>query len=338
MSAFDFNDLVLVADLWDEDSERGRQNADRRDLEQTDRMTLDDITGAAQSLGLRVHHYQGPAELAVHAQQHRLDLVLSIYGGSSSRSRMAITPAVCEAFGLRFVGPDAYGRIIAQDKEISKRLSLDCGLATPAWRVVRSEAEAEIASRLTPPVVVKPLLEGSSMGISDDSLQYSAEGALTHAIGLLERFGQPVIVEQFIVGREVSYTKIEDPNSDLWGLSEVTMTGDDGYFSGRLFQAEEKMVRDPRRTVRNIDLLLSAEDKSGIDRLLTAFGRYGYCRVDGRLSDGKFHFIELTPDAWLGRTGQFAMSYTEKGWSYPDVIAAVLASAGPDPQAPRSSG
>src|SRR4051812_11153515 len=120
MRAFDFSGLVLVADLWNEDSKRDCEHAEWRDLDQTDRATLDDVVAAAQSLGLGVHHYESPAELAEHAEQHRLDVVLSIYGGSSSRSRMAITPAVCEAFGLRFIGPDAYGRIIAQDKEISK--------------------------------------------------------------------------------------------------------------------------------------------------------------------------------------------------------------------------
>ena len=337
MRALDFSALVLVADLWDESSAGDFQNADRRDLEQTDRATLDDIIAAANTLGIEVHHYQSPAELAEHAEQHRRDVVLSIYGGSCSRSRMAVTPAVREAFGLRFIGPDAYGRVIAQDKEISKRLAAECGLRTPAWRLVRSEKEASIASRLAPPVVVKPLLEGSSIGISAASLQHSAEGARDHAVALLRHFGQPVLVEQFVPGREVSYTKIEHPDEDLWALCEVLLTGEEDYFTERLFHADEKVIRDPRRTVRNIDALLLREDKAAIDHFLTAFGRYGYCRVDGRLNHGKFHFIELTPDAWLGRGGQFAMSYTEKGWNYPDVIAAILASAGPTPQAPRSS-
>lgn len=338
MRAFDFDGLVLVADLCDESYPNDQDHTYRRDLEQTEQDTLDDIVAAADSLGVEVHHYQSPAELAKSADRHRADLVLSIYGGAGSRSRMAITPAVCEAFGLRFIGPDTYGRVIAQDKEISKRLAVACGLSTPAWRVVRTEREASIASRLDPPVVVKPLLEGSSIGISASSLQITSEGAKDKAIALLQEFKQPVLIEQFIAGQEVSYTKFEYPADDLWGLSEVVIAGDKDYFSNRLFHADEKVIRDPRRTVRNIDLMLAPDDKMAIDQFLSAFGQYGYCRVDGRLSEGRFHFIELTPDAWLGRAGQFAMSYTEKGWSYTDVIAAVLASAGPDLRAPQSNG
>lgn len=338
MRTFDFRGVVVVADLWEEEGAAGvQENSDRRDLEQTERFVLDELVTVIRSLGFSVRHYESPAELALHADEHGSDVVLSIYGGNSSRSRMAVTPAVCEAFGLKFIGPDAYGRIVAQDKEIAKRLALNCGILTPAWRVIRSETEAASAARLTPPVVVKPLLEGSSIGISAKSLQSTAEGAHEVAMDLLRKFSQPVMVEQFVPGREVSYTKIESGSADHWGLSEVVIAGDSGYFNHRLLHADAKIVRDPRRTVRNIDYALAPEDKAAIDRYLGAFGSYGYCRVDGRLCDGRFHFLELTPDAWLGRTGQFVKSYTEKGWRYEQVIAAILASTRTAPPARLSS-
>lgn len=91
MRGFDFTDLVLVADIWDDARSGGGANSERRDLEQTDRSTLNEVLDAANLLGLSVHHYLSPAELAQNALRHKKDLVLSIYGGSSSRNRMAIT-------------------------------------------------------------------------------------------------------------------------------------------------------------------------------------------------------------------------------------------------------
>lgn len=337
MSRFGFDALVIVADIRSDEFPLGAELADCRDLEKTDHAILSEISEAVRSLGIHVYHYQDPSILAEHSAFHKNDLVLSIYGGESSRNRMAITPAICEAFKLSYIGPDTYGRIIAQDKEISKRLAIDSGLLTPKWRVIRSEQDASIIAHQEPPLVIKPLLEGSSIGISEASLQRSTDGAIDVALTLLKKLNQPVLVEQFIPGREVSYTKIESSNDDMWGLSEVVILGDPEYFSYRLFHAKEKTIRDTRRTVRNIDFELSSQDKAAIDRLLRTFGRYGYCRVDGRLCDGRFHFIELTPDAWLGRKGQFAMSYTEKGWSYEDVIAAIISSAQPDLQSQQSS-
>jgi D-alanine-D-alanine ligase len=327
MRSFPFEGVVVVADLLTDSGERGAYSA-RRDLEQTEEPTLDEICSAIESLGLQVQHCANPAQLASSANAHSSDVVLSIYGGALSRSRMALVPAICEALDLRYVGPDAYGRIIAQDKEISKRLAADCGLVTPPWRVIRSRGEADSINSLTPPIVVKPLLEGSSIGISPQSLQTSHEGARAAALDLLERFAQPVIVEQFVAGREVSYNRIEGDGPTTWSFSEVIITGDGGYFEHRLFDAEEKMIRRPGRTVANIDSDLSGDERARLERFLGSIGRYGYCRVDGRLNEGTFAFIELTPDAWLGRLGQFAMGFTEKGWSYEQVLAEILLSAG----------
>lgn len=327
MRTFGFDGVVVVADVLNESTESGAYSV-RRDLEQTEEATLEEICSGIRRLGLDVHHCATPAQLAASATDHFSDAVLSIYGGAASRSRMALVPAICEAFHLRYVGPDAYGRIIAQDKEISKRLAVDCGLATPAWRVIRSPGEAEFIARLTPPLVVKPLLEGSSIGISGRSLQATHEGAITVAIDLLDQFAQPVIAEQFVAGREVSYNRIEGSEQENWSFSEVVISGEEDYFEHRLFDAEEKMVRRPGRTVANIDSELSETDRAALERFLTAIGRYGYCRVDGRLDGGSFAFIELTPDAWLGRLGQFAMGFTQKGWDYERVLGEILMTAG----------
>src|SRR6185312_12278582 len=101
-------------------------------------------------LGLELCHYQEPSELARNADAHRADLVWAIYGGEDSRNRLTLVPSICESFGLRYVGPDGYGRFLAQDKEVTKRLALDCGLTTPAWRVLRFPTDAKAVRGLEP--------------------------------------------------------------------------------------------------------------------------------------------------------------------------------------------
>lgn len=323
---FPFQDVVLVADSFTLDDTEVPAH-ERRDLEKTDVHTLDFLQDAIATLGLTTHVYTGPQSLADHAIQHKEDIVLSIYGGQSSRNRMALVPAICETFGLRFIGPDVYGRVIAQDKEITKRLAVDCGVRTPAWRVVRDISEIRYASRLKLPVVVKPLMEGSSIGISQRNLAYRKEDVEALIEEMLSTFHQPILVEEFIAGREVAYCRIQGDNKDAWAFSEVVIEGDTNYFETRLFDAGEKLAPSTGRGIRNIDAELDDEERAAIERFLAAFGRYGYCRVDGRLNNGQFHFLELTPDAWIAPRGQFARGYTGKGWAYSDVIAAVLTSA-----------
>lgn len=334
---FAFRDVVVVADLEDP------ANSDmapelRHDLELTGPETLSTLLAAIEGLGLATHHYGSPGELARAARHHREDLVLSIYGGARSRNRMALVPAVCEALGLNYIGPDAYGRIIAQDKELSKRLARECGLLTPAWRVVRVPEDLAFVRGLSLPVVVKPLMEGTSIGIGSRSLQADWNEVEMLASELLERHRQPVLIEEFVAGREVSYNRIESAGDEGWTFSELVIEGSPDYFVSRLFDLEEKLVRKPERTVHAIDGELLPQDAARIERFLTLYGRYGYCRVDGRFSGGKFHFIELTPDAWIDPLGLFAMGFTLNGWRYSDVIAAVLASASAAAQPPSANG
>jgi len=324
---FGFHEVLLVADLYDPNTST-TPVAERRDLERTEGETFLALKAAIESLGLQVRHCSHPSQLRRYAWKARHAIVLSIYGGEASRNRMALVPAVAEALGLRFIGPDTYGRIIAQDKEISKRLALDCGLRTPPWRVARDVQGIDHALSLNYPAVVKPLLEGSSIGISQRNLVRSRMEAREVFQDLFRIFSQPILIEEFVPGREVCFASIQGASQPYWSFSEVVIAGDASFFEQRLFDAEEKQWRTEGRTVRNIDLDLNVEDRVTIERLLKIFGKYDYCRVDGRLADGRFHFLELTPDAWIHPRGQFAMSFTEKGWSYTDVIAAVLASGG----------
>ena len=322
---FRFRDVVVVADELDNMASTGPIH-ERHDLEMTDTDTINSLRSAILALGLKVHHYDGPAALARRAHLHKDDVVLTIYGGQNSRNRMALIPAICESFGLKFIGPDVYGRVIAQDKEISKRLASDYGLRTPAWRVIRDEQQLRYAVGIKLPFVVKPLMEGSSIGITQRNRVTTLAGAAALTRELLSDFRQPVLIEEFVYGREVAYARIENAGDNGWAFSEIVIDGDPSFFNERLFDAKEKLIRTPGRTVRNIDSELDKEDRERLESFLSGYGGYNYCRVDGRFIDGKFHFLELTPDAWIAPRGQFAMGFTEKGWTYTSVIGAVLSS------------
>ena len=298
----------------------------RRDLEQSDKQTIQQLLTTIQAIGREVVHYQTPQELADNASQHRDAVVLSIYGGEVSRNRMALVPAICETYNLTCIGPDVYGRVIAQDKEVSKRLALDVGLKTPPWRIVRGHADLNSVSHVKLPCVVKPLYEGSSIGISQESLVRNHEDAVALARQLLEELGQPVLIEKFISGREVAFVAIEAGDGIHSAYSEMIVEGLPNFFLQTLFDAEEKANRTQGRTVINIDSELSSEDERCLMAFLRAFGTFGYCRIDGRHADGQFYFLEMTPDAWIDPLGQFAMAFTQKGWAYEDVIREVLAS------------
>jgi D-alanine-D-alanine ligase len=273
-------------------------------------------------------HYDNPKVLADHAAEHSDDVVLSIFGGSASRSRMALVPAICETFGLAYVGPDAYGRIICQDKEVSKTLAATAGLTTAPHRLVRSPADIDKISDFPLPYVAKPLWEGSSIGIGADNLITSRQRGASVLRDLLQHFRQPIMAESFVPGREVSWCFINgEEQRPLRAMAEVIWNGDPRYFDTHLYDAPHKLMAEGRKTVRTITEELRPADAEAMERLLTLVGPIGYGRVDGKLKDGVFVFIEITPDAWLGSSGSLASSFGGYGLIYAEVIAQVLLSA-----------
>lgn len=303
----------------------------RKDLEKSEPQTVAQLVAAIRAIGGTVVHYNSPRDLAEKAREHQGAVVLSIFGGEASRNRMALVPAICETYGLTCIGPDVYGRIIAQDKEVSKRLARDVELSTPPWKVIRSEGDISSLAKMTYPCVVKPLMEGSSIGISQVNLVRTSNAAAQLTQKLLSGLGQPVLVEGFVAGREVAFVAIEKGQTMHTAFCEVIVQDRPDFFQQVLFDAEEKVNPTTGRTVINIDSELCEQDRHALLAFLRAFGSFGYCRVDGRLVDGRFHFLEMTPDAWIDPLGQFAMGFTEIGWTYEQVIGAVLASAGTTP-------
>jgi D-alanine-D-alanine ligase len=322
---FPFEGVVIVADILNS----GPTNGDHlnRSLEQTDRATLNDLAAAIERLGLKVYHYEHPQILAANANRHARDIVLSIFGGAISRNRMALVPAVCESMGLAFVGPDAYGRVICQDKEVSKALALEAGLRVPQHRIVRTEQDLPRLRDFELPFVAKPLWEGSSIGVGPDSLVTETRKGIAVVRELLAAFDQPVMVESFVPGREVSYCFIDPQNGPPWRvLGEVLWQGERDYFDHHLYDASHKAMSEGRKAVHVISNELRDDDARALERLLQIVGPTGYGRIDGKLSDGEFVFLEITPDAWLGATGTLLTSFMKQGRTFDQVIAHILLS------------
>lgn len=319
----DVSTVLLVADVYG-DTGGEVSPAQRRDLEKSSLRTVSAILQAVAELGLPALHIRTLEELSERAaRRHPGDLVLSIFGGERSRNRMALVPAICETFGMRFIGPDVYGRIVCQDKEISKQLALQCGVLTPSYAVVRSEADLARVSPARFPMVVKPNLEGSSIGISQRCLVTNRVQMLEVARSILQEFNQPVLIEEFIGGSEVCFNVIESIGGAQCRLAEVKLIGQPSYFDDHLFTAD---IKAPWTDIDVIPLngQLIEEDQLALQRLIAAVGTMGYCRIDGKLHDGRFHFLELTPDAWLDPSGAFALSFTKTGWSYVELLVQVL--------------
>jgi D-alanine-D-alanine ligase len=207
---------------------------------------------------------------------------------------MALVPAVCETFGLRFVGPDTYGRIVAQDKDISKSLAALAGLQVVPHRIVRSPEDLRWIDGFPVPYVVKPLFEGSSIGIEQCNLINAATEGPPVVRDLLDRYAQPIMVEQFIPGREVNWCFVECCDGPCAVFTELVHTVDPSFFENHLYDASLKLDLSAPVTITTIDNDLHPDDARMLKGLLRLVGHVGYGRIDGKLRNGRFVFLEFS--------------------------------------------
>jgi D-alanine-D-alanine ligase len=106
-----------------------------------------------------------------------------------------------ELLGIPYTGPGVMASAVAMDKLMTKRIWLAEGLATPAWRQVHSPEQTRAAlDALGSPMIVKPVREGSTIGLTKVSTPEQCDAAYA----LAAQQDPMVMCEQFIAGDEVT--------------------------------------------------------------------------------------------------------------------------------------
>lgn len=263
-------------------------------MEFDEEVTIAGIEGALRGLGHQVERVGRGIELARRlAAGERWDLVFNFAEGVRGRSREAQVPAVCEMFDQPYTFSDPLTCAITLDKPLAKRLVRDIGLPTPAFAVVETEEDAE-AVPLELPLFAKPVAEGSSKGVDGRSRISSRDELRETCAALLKTFGQPVLVERYLPGREVTVGIVGNGDeARVLGVMEVVFK--DGTDTD--YTALNKAEFETRTEYRLLD-----GDALGMRAREVALAAYRAlsCRDAGRVDlrcdeNGEPCFLEVNP-------------------------------------------
>jgi D-alanine-D-alanine ligase len=131
------------------------------------------------------------------------DIVFNIAEGFNGVNREAHVPAICEFYGIPYSGSDPFTLTLCLDKARTKESLTFHGIPTPKFAVVSEPREIQTRTgELRLPLFVKPLHEGSSKGITDKNLCRDRRQLSRQIRFLLENYRQPVLVEEYLPGRE----------------------------------------------------------------------------------------------------------------------------------------
>jgi D-alanine-D-alanine ligase len=293
--------------------------------------TVEALARVFERLGHRVQKLGDGRPLVQRLLADPPDFVFNFAEGrGTSRSREAWAPALLEMLGIPYSGSDPLTLAVTLDKPVAKALVAAAGVATPAGWTLTDEPAADWLGQLSTrlPLIVKPAWEGSSKGIRARCLVKSA-GELPVVIAeLRNHYRQPILVEEFIAGDEVTVGVIGNAPPRVIGLLQVIprVPTDSFVYSLEVKRDYERNVRyaSPPELPAEVCERLAAAALSAYQ----ALGCRDVARLDFRLRDGVPYFLEVNPLPGLHPvTSDLMILAKGYGWSYEDVIETVLAAA-----------
>jgi D-alanine-D-alanine ligase len=165
--------------------------------------TIANITRALESGGHKVTFLEGNIELAHVLPKVKPDICFNISEGYFGDARESHVPAILEMLRIPYTGSRVLTLALSLDKPMTKRVLAYHNLPTPAFQVFE-RANEPLDPDMTFPLFVKPSREGTGMGVTPESIVYDEEQLRSQLRAQLERYDQPILVEHYIKGREVT--------------------------------------------------------------------------------------------------------------------------------------
>ena len=164
--------------------------------------TIAAVESALSHLG-KVVRLEATEDFPERLRQTRPDIVFNIAEGFRGVNRESHVPAICEFFGIPYSGSDPFTLTLCLDKAKTKEILAIHGIPTPRFAVVEHVGDLqERTADLKLPLFIKPVHEGSSKGITDRNLCWDRSHLARQTEFLLENYGQPVLVEEYLPGKE----------------------------------------------------------------------------------------------------------------------------------------
>jgi D-alanine-D-alanine ligase len=219
-------------------------------------------------------------------------------------NREAHVPAICEFFGIPYSGSDPFTLSLCLDKARTKETLTFHGIPTPKFSVVEKIEDLHaVTGKLALPLFVKPVHEGSSKGITDSNLCWDRTQLLKQTRFLLESYRQPVLVEEYLPGKEFTCAVLG--NGDEATVMPIVAMNFETLPKGALpiYSFDAKFVWD--RPENPLDIFqcparITRKLQASIERVtLDAFRALGcrdWARIDVRLdAAGVPNVLEVNP-------------------------------------------
>ncbi|MEW5993281.1 MAG: ATP-grasp domain-containing protein [Candidatus Zixiibacteriota bacterium] len=319
---------MKVAIVYNRDSAKvinlfGVPNKERIGLQ-----TIKRITDGLKNGGHQVRTFEGDKDLVDHLEEFMPrvvkgelpGMVFNVSYGIQGRARYTHVPGILEMVGIPYVGSGPLAHSLALDKVVAKMIFRQHNLPTPDFAVL--DAPGFEPPDMGYPLIVKPRNEAVSLGLkvvdNETELRQAADV-------IFKEYQQPVLVEQYIRGREINVGLLGNNPPEV--LPPVELIFDE---SGPPIYTYEDKTRQSGREIgyqcpAPIDKVLAARAQELALRAFNALGCHDCARVDMRLDvKGNLYILEVNSLPSLGEHGSYPIAARRAGLDFSALVCRLV--------------
>jgi len=236
-----------------------------------------------------------------------------------------------EMHGVVFTGCGSTGLTLCKHKAISKKILGYHRIRVPEFTVIPRGKRCIRPARLKFPILIKPLKEEASYGISQASFVETDEQFKERVQFIHEKHDNDVIAEEYIAGREFYVSLLGNHRLDVFPIRELLfkeVPPDEPKIATYRAKWDEEYRKRwglQNQFAENLDPALARKIVQTCKRIYRLLTIDGYARVDLRVtSANEIYFIEANPNPILAADEDFAQSALKSGLTYPQLIERII--------------
>ncbi|MBI2010104.1 MAG: hypothetical protein HYS86_02905 [Candidatus Chisholmbacteria bacterium] len=253
------------------------------------------VAGYLERLGVRVKLYQGTPEVTAKLLRDKPEMVFNLVGSIRGQEYLAsVIPGILEALDVPYTGAGILGESLDYNKFLVKELLQSHAVPVPRFQLF-SSAQTVLDPRLRFPLMAKLNEIHGAVEISKGAVSYDERHLRERARFLIATYQQPVLVEEFIAGREFTAILLEGLNKKVYVGEKVFATDDPYEFA--TFEAQWEKTGETFTYRKYGDQPLVEQVKRAFDVLrMSDYGKFDI-RFD---QSGRYYFVDSNSNPAFG--------------------------------------
>jgi len=264
--------------------------------------TIQYVTDTLTSFGHRIFGIEANDNAADALQSVSPDLVFNIAEGLFGDFRESYIPMLCERLNIPYTGSDPLTLGLCLNKARTKEILSYHKIPNAPFQIVYPGKQFELKF-MQFPAILKPVSEGSSKGIYNDSVVYNRYNAIRKIKILHNQYNQPVIIEKYLEGEE--FTVASWGNAPLVDILPIVAIEYNNLpeNANPIYSYEAKWIWDtPEEPLQifqcpaKLSFVQKVQMHKIIKKIWRVFNIHDWCRIDIRMDREGIPFVlEINP-------------------------------------------